>query len=392
MVSVPSSRSRTLRCVAVTLIAGFLLTLPLTAPTPPSQAASRHASALSAKHHKRCVRKKRTKKACARKTARGMSGKGSLKPASPRKLYWGARIDGEVYGRADAPWDKTTWDIFEGHTGKRVSIVAFGQPAPWKAPFTRVPFELTAARGAIPLLTMFSDDALLTDIAAGRYDASIRTWARAAREYGKPFWFAWNREMNGRWYSWGKQAAANPSAFVAAWRHLHDVVTAEGATNVTWTWCPNAIFPGSTPLASLYPGDAYVDWTGFDAYNFGLIPHKRDRWKIPYELYKPTYDAVLAVAPSKPMVICETASTEYGGSKAAWITNLLKVQLPMSFPKVRAVSWFNWNIYENGGRYDWPIESSPSAQAAFASGIALPNYAANVYGNLRPLTKVPLPQ
>jgi hypothetical protein len=64
----------------------------------------------------------------------------------------------------------------------------------------------------------------------------------------------------------------------------------------------------------------------------------------------------------------------------------------MSFPKVRAVSWFNWNIYENGGRYDWPIESSPSARAAFASGIALPNYAANVYGNLPPLTKVPPPQ
>jgi hypothetical protein len=64
----------------------------------------------------------------------------------------------------------------------------------------------------------------------------------------------------------------------------------------------------------------------------------------------------------------------------------------MSFPKIRAVAWFNWNIYEDGSRYDWQIESSPSAQAAFASGIALPNYAPNVYGNLPPLTKVPPPQ
>ena len=37
--------------------------------------------------------------------------------------------------------------------------------------------------------------------------------------------------------------------------------------------------PGSTPLTRLYPGARYVDWTCVDAYNFGEIPMKRDRWR-----------------------------------------------------------------------------------------------------------------
>jgi hypothetical protein len=64
----------------------------------------------------------------------------------------------------------------------------------------------------------------------------------------------------------------------------------------------------------------------------------------------------------------------------------------MNFPKIRALAWFNWNIYEDRGTYDWQIESSASAQSAFAGGIALPNYARNVYGSLPRLSKVPLPE
>jgi beta-mannanase len=178
---------------------------------------------------------------------------------------------------------------------------------------------------------------------------------------------------------------------VAAWKRFHGIVQAQGATNVTWVWCPNTVWSTSTPLTSLYPGDAYVDWTCADAYNFGTIPMKNDVWKSFSTVMKPTYDQLLALAPAKPILIGEIASTEYGGSKAAWITDMLKTQLPTNFPKIRAVAWFNWNIQENGGTYDWPIESSASAQVAFADAISLPNYAGNTYGALPPLTKVPLP-
>ena len=39
-------------------------------------------------------------------------------------------------------------------------------------------------------------------------------------------------------------------------------------------------------LASFYPGDAYVDWTGLDGYNWGTNPAKPDRWRSFDQLYK----------------------------------------------------------------------------------------------------------
>jgi hypothetical protein len=87
-------------------------------------------------------------------------------------------------------------------------------------------------------------------------------------------------------------------------------------------------------------------------------------------------------------MIDEAASTEYGGSKAAWIADMLATQLPATFPQIKALAWFNWNIYQDGGYWDWPIESSASAQGAFASGISLPNYVTNNYGALPWLSKV----
>jgi hypothetical protein len=312
---------------------------------------------------------------------------------SSGRIYWGARIDGEVYGgRTDAPWDTTTWDMFEGHAGgKRVSIVHFGQPAPWKQGFVRAPFDKVTARGAIPYVSMSSESVALTSITAGTYDSQIAAWARAVKAYGKPFFLRWNWEMNGAWFNWGAQAKANPAAFVASWRHMHDIVAREGATNVTWTWCPNIVFSTATPLASLYPGDDYVDWTCMDGYNFGTLPFKRGATWQPFgPLIKPTYDALLALAPTKPIMIGETAATEYGGSKANWITDALTTQIPQ-MPAIKALVWFNWNITEQGGTHDWQIESSASAQTAFAHAISSPYYAANNYGNLPALRPVPAP-
>ena len=313
----------------------------------------------------------------------------ALAPAAPaQKIYWGARADGDVYGRIDAPWDLTTWDLFEQHAGKKVSLLHFGQAPPWRLPFDSNPFNLVTSRGAIPYVSMSSENVPLSSIADGTYDNYLTTWAQAAKAYGKPFLFRWNWEMNGAWFSWGAQAKANPADYVAAWRRFHDIVTSQGATNVTWTWCPNAIFSGSTPLSSLYPGGAYVDWTCVDVYNFGTIPLKDDIWKSFYTIMKPTYDQLMSLAPTKPIVLGEIASTEWGGSKAAWINDALKTQVPVNFPKIRGVAWMNWNIPGNGGSYDWQIESSSSAQSAFAGGISLPNYVTNDYGALPWSSKV----
>ena len=171
-----------------------------------------------------------------------------------------------------------------------------------------------------------------------------------------------------------------PDDFVPAWRHVHDIFTSVGANNATWVWCPNVEYTGSyQPLSTLYPGDAYVDWTCLDGYNWGTNPWKPNVWGLQPDVPASYSKITGTIAPSKPMVIAETASTEYGGSKAAWITDMLKTQLPLYFPKIKAFLWFEkWD--ERG--YDWPIETSSTSKSAFATNIQLALYAANNFASL----------
>jgi len=328
------------------------------------------------------------------------SAQQAAEPPSP-KVYWGAWMDGHVYDRqgeppwGDAPWDGNTWDEFERNVGKSASIVHFGQPAPWNQVFDATPLTLSRERGAIPLMDMASNGASLQGIAAGTKDTYLIDWARAVADYGKPFFFRWDWEMNGSWFHWGQEAAENPALFVEAWRHFHDIAEAQGALNITWVWCPNTTFASSTPLESLYPGDSYVDWTCVDGYNHGLNEISPNGWTDFHSLFSQTYNELLSLAPTKPVMIAETGSTEVGGgaSKAEWITGALGPQLAIDFPQVKAVVWFNWNIpTEDGEAWDWPIESSPNAEAAFASAISSPYYAGDEFGDLPALTRIqPLP-
>ena len=183
--------------------------------------------------------------------------------------------------------------------------------------------------------------------------------------------------MNGDWYPWSESANGNSAGqYVAAWRHVHDIFTEVGATNVTWVWSPNTTYPGSIALSGLYPGDAYVDWVGIDAYNWGANPD-RDGWQSFAQVVTPTYDELAAIAPSKPVMLPEVGSSELGGSKAAWITDALAT-IPIAFPRIRAVVWFNWDT----DGMNWTIESSESARSAFAAGIASPVYAGSEFSAL----------
>ena len=128
----------------------------------------------------------------------------------------------------------------------------------------------------------------------------------------------------------------------------------------------------------MYPGDAYVDWTCLDGYNGGTALYHG--WQSFAQVFQRSYNDVLAVAPTQPMMLGEFASTETGGSKASWITDTFSTQLPKYFPKVKAAVWFN--AKHDNPYNDWRIESSSAAQSAFASAIQSSYYAQNEFGAL----------
>jgi hypothetical protein len=313
--------------------------------------------------------------------------------SAPRSIYWGAWIGSQLTG-VRAPWDLSAIDRFQQLTGKPISVLNFANAfydcslTPCRAePFPTTPFDNLRARGIIPFFSWTSasnpvnvdqPSFRLSAVAAGNYDAYIRNWATAAAAWGHPFFLRFNWEMNGTWFPWSASSNGNsPADYVAAWRHVHDIFTSVGAANVTWVWCPNADPRKSlTSLPSLYPGDAYVDWTCLDGYN-GAAP-----WASFSDIFASTYAEITsAIAPSKPMIIGETGSTEAGGSKSQWISTMLS-ELPSRFPKIRGLLWFDRLDNGPGGHTDWPIESSSGSMAAFASGIGSPLFTANSFSEL----------
>jgi hypothetical protein len=306
--------------------------------------------------------------------------------AAAAPIYWGGTIKGDVYGiPGEAPTSAAVTQRFEEDTGKHISMVNTGQG--WAS------FDAAIAAGTVPLVTMRLEGATLAEVISGGQDQRIEAWARAAKAFGYPFLFRPWWEVNGNWYSWGRSPE-----YVAAWRHFHDVVERVGATNVTWAWVVNTIWsdPESSP-APWYPGDGYVDWVGVDAYNWGENEIQPDRWLTAEESIQPTMDILRRVAPTKPVCICESASTEAGEggqteTKAIWIHEMLAEYLP-THPEIKAYLWFNWNNEKEdapGRRFDWQIESSAASVAAFRAGIAS-SYYLSAPPPLTKLAKVPLP-
>ena len=201
----------------------------------------------------------------------------------------------------------------------------------------------------------------LSSIASGAHDAFITGWAKAAAAWGGTIYLRFMHEMNGSWYPWGVDGGHcgnTASAFVAAWRHTHDLFGAAGARNVKWVWSPNVRYGSLYPFANLYPGSAYVDWIGLDGYNWGGQVGGHPGWQSLRSIFQATYTQVVGYG--KPIMIAETASAQAGGDKAAWIRTSYLSDIPTYLPRVRAVIYFNQRA-----ETDFQLDSSPASLTAF---------------------------
>ena len=215
-------------------------------------------------------------------------------------------------------------------------------------------------------------------IIAGAYDEYIAQWAACAREWGHPFFLRFDHEMNADWFTWAETANGNrPGEFARAWQHVHGIFQRVGATNAIWVWSPVVTTFWDESVAEYYPGDAYVDWVAMDGYNWGVGTPKAYRWQSFRDVFGATYQALASIAPDKPQMIAEVASTEYGGSKARWLASAF-ASLDTDFPRIRAFVWFD----RHAEGMDWELESSRAAAAAFAAGIRSPGFAGNEFDGL----------
>jgi hypothetical protein len=314
----------------------------------------------------------------------------------PRHVYWGAWIGDQLTG-TDAPWDMGAASRFEELAGKGMSLLEFSSsfedcsrnPCRFYD-FPTAAMQRVREHGSIPFFSWGAEssprttaeqpDFQLGDLISGTYDSYIAQFATEAKEWGHPFFLRFNWEMNGNWFPWSESANGNaPGQYVAAWRHVHDIFTSVGATNATWVWCPFADPKGRLQdLRALYPGSAYVDWTCMDGYNWGQNAINPQRWRSFGELFDTTYKALTKkIAPRKPLLLGEFASSAQGGHKALWIRNLF-AKLPRKYPRIRGLIYFD--TIDRG--VDWPLETSTTAIQAFAKGIQKRLYASNHFAEL----------
>ena len=203
----------------------------------------------------------------------------------------------------------------------------------------------------------------LSGIAAGQFDSYISSFAHQAATWSKPLLLRFAHEMNGNWYPWAVGVNGNTaSEYIAAFRHVHDLFVAAGATNVQWIWSPNSTQGATSDMATEYPGSAYVDVLGVDGYNYGTDVAGR-AWQNPSQVFGPALDELAQIDPNRPILVNEVGSAEDGGSKASWITGLVSL-----LSSDAQVSGFVWS--EFGSAPNWEIETSPSAEAAMRAALA----------------------
>jgi hypothetical protein len=297
----------------------------------------------------------------------------------PAGALFGAYVNPEgVIPGTNAPvayqWEATK--SLERRLGRKLDVLQFY----WRFDdrFPDDDFEGWAIEhGATPMINW--DGIGLQPILDGEHDDWIRERARAVKALRVPVFLRWAWEMNGDWYPWsGSRNGADLAAtekYKRAWRRIHRLFEAEGADNVAWVWSPNyASIPNerdSGPSAAwndprnYYPGDAYVDWVGIDAYNIGYWLSWDEMLRNPglpsiYDIY----------AGRKPIMIAETSSQEAaeatsspsGASKAAWIADTLRA-IKSDYAGIKAFLWF----HQKWGEYDLRADSSPAALAALRS-------------------------
>lgn len=272
---------------------------------------------------------------------------------------------------------------------------AVGRPLAWvyfshewyrgKA-FPRVTAQAIRNRGAVPFVRLHIRSQpvqLVTDptytldrIVAGEFDADLRAWADGAKAFGTPLIVQYGTEINGDWYPWSAPYnggwTVGPARFRAAFRHIVQVMRAEGADNITWALHYNGEnWPADNPLnipQSYYPGDDVVDWIGLSIYgNYGTTD---DRCRAFADLLQQREGEIAQVTTRKPLFIFEVgiSSSATFCDPTNWVRAVLDGLLGGRWPELRGFSWWDES--------DMLVQGNPILQTPFHDVLNGPNAAA----------------
>ena len=189
----------------------------------------------------------------------------------------------------------------------------------------------------------------LANILAGKFDNDLKAWARDARQFASPILVEWGTEPNGKWFSWNGKwnggAKDGPPRYVAAYRHIVDLMRGEGADNLQWVWHVNWLDQPEAKwnrFENYYPGDSYCDWVALSAYG-PLTPRDVDGTESFRFKMATAYPRLTRIAPGKPVVIAEFGCALHNRKVDAseWARNALEELFSGRWPAVIGFCWWN---------------------------------------------------
>ena len=264
--------------------------------------------------------------------------------------------------------------------GKKISVVTWFASAYEKGRMTswRASYSPNLARvkrlGAVSLIKFSTQDyvydetrkmADLRAIGRGVWDEYFVQAALSVREFGGPVFISINHEMNGNWYPYSQAypgSRTTSADYVAAWKRIVGIFRKNGANNVAWVWSPNVPDVGGIGYAAYYPGDDYVDWIGVSLYSGNAATAMNEIYGE-YAEKKPFFITEWATAPEK-----NRYNPNFPG-EVKWVKNFFET-LNQTYPRVKAISWFNWDQ----GDGDYRLQRVPEQAQAYADDVAAPRY------------------
>jgi hypothetical protein len=206
--------------------------------------------------------------------------------------------------------------------------------------------------GMTPAIQIEPFGVSLADIADGRYDQYLDSYASAVRDYGQAVIIGFAHEPNGSWYPWGLGHVA-PATWIAAWQHVVNVFRQEGADNVIWLWTVNSQGPDGPMAGEWWPGSAYVTWVGIDGY-----------YTEPGDNFADVFGTVLSQVQGfgKPIIISETAVGPGTNDQAGGIANLFA---GLRAARLLGLIWFDVTQDDGQFRQDWRLEGHPALESEF---------------------------
>ena len=189
----------------------------------------------------------------------------------------------------------------------------------------------------------------LEKIIAGEFDIDLRAWGRDAKNFGSPILIEWGTEPNGNWFSWNGKwnggPVEGPKRYIAAYRHIVDLMRAEGADNLTWVWHLNWLGEPDqkwNAFENYFPGGNYCDWFALSTYG-PTTPQMRDGTESLHFKLDESYQRLTKLAQDKPILIAEFGCDIHNRylNCASWAKAALEELFSEKGPRIIGFCWWN---------------------------------------------------